>query len=254
MYAGEVQKMKLWDRIFALPPVEKRRIPEWLAKGCTDPMQELPDSKNPVIYINYVSARSSFLLSCFLGILYYISQVWNISINLGFFSIAMPAENFNWYFLEHFPAHIPTILFFTLFPYYVIATLKNTDSYTEILKNSDSGNDVSNEKLAWYYAVPVVLISVVAAYGVGDGIEFILKYFGAPERAYIYNSYTTLFFLILFISLTCAIFIVLSISYTSFFISFYFGNHHKKHGCGKQERENNNNKIAIEVSDDDRVE
>jgi len=115
--------MDLFNNIFELPPVDQRQMSRGFLRRFFLPWQFTEKSDDTYIY--YLCARACFLISGVLLLLNWISLIFQININLYFFKISLPSENFIEAFSYSFPFYTPTLLLVTVIPFYLIKFFYN---------------------------------------------------------------------------------------------------------------------------------
>ena len=104
----------VFDKIFTLPPVEKRHMVGGIVK---DLIYTHWEKDRDDTYIYYLMTKLGFFISLFLSSLYFISYIFGISLDFWLFEIKVGRETPVNDFIYSHSFVSPTILLMTLIPY-----------------------------------------------------------------------------------------------------------------------------------------
>lgn len=110
-------------KLLKLPPLEERKMSQGLLRRVFLPWQFTKRSDDTYIY--YLCARTSFFVTGALLFLHWISLVFQIEINLLFFTITLPETYFIEPFARSFSDYISLILLCTVIPFYLLKYFYN---------------------------------------------------------------------------------------------------------------------------------
>ena len=122
----------IFDKIFSLPPVEKRHM--WLTYTPFRRFFAEPTFRTDKddTYIYYLCSQWSFIISLALGLLNLASHHFNMVFDFFFFQIDLTGNGFLPKFLTTYTLYTTPIMFLVVMPFYVIFYLKHID-----IKNFD---------------------------------------------------------------------------------------------------------------------
>jgi len=122
----------IFDKIFSLPPVEKRHM--WLAHTPFRRFFAEPTFRADMddTYIYYLCGQWSFIVSLALALLNLTSHRFNMVFDFFFFQIDLTGNGFLPKFLTTYTRYTTPIMFLVVIPFYVIFYLKHID-----IKNFD---------------------------------------------------------------------------------------------------------------------
>lgn len=165
MSVGVQSDMKLWDRLFQLPPIEKRRMiksPLWAIFVFRAFMKEKDDS-----YIYYKAFVISAIVCLIIGLMYIASYLFQMKFNLFFFEVSLPEKGFVDVFLKTYPFQIAKILGLVIFPYFLVTFRHSINPKTYDLlwwhptfKNKRTRN---RGKIICIYLLGILLLIIAAS-------------------------------------------------------------------------------------------
>lgn len=117
--------LRVLDRLFALPPIEKRRMSQGFLRTHFLPQRFTLRSDDTYIY--YLCARDCFFVTTALLFLNWVSLVWQIDFDLYFFRIDLPEKGFIEAFANTFPFYTSTLLLCTMVPFYLFKLFYNVN-------------------------------------------------------------------------------------------------------------------------------
>lgn len=186
--------LRVLDRLFALPPIEKRRMSQGFLRTHFLPQRFTLRSDDTYIY--YLCARDCFFVTTALLFLNWVSLVWQIDFDLYFFRIDLPEKGFIEAFANTFPFYTSTLLLCTMVPFYLFKLFYNVNPKKVDVLWWYPNISQKSKKSRWRVIPAFIFIMIIMALITFCGQGFALYY---GERLSLMDSYP--FMMVVFILL-----------------------------------------------------
>ncbi len=204
-------------KLFILPPDDQRKNP-FPKKIKSEVIRNLSSA----FYIQLLILRSVPLVTFAVGLLYFITGIFHISINFGVFVFAMPPHNFIQFFVNDFGKRIPFILIVVSL-YYGCFYLRNVPDLDYIFEQYRGKGRTDGD--AVFSRVVALLIAFACSFG-SFGLPMLFLE-GTASDSVFNNSYLLLFVILAFDSLLfclCVMFLTESV----LGLCYYFPKYYRK--------------------------